>query len=1158
MGNKKDDSIKGFIKEVMEISSVGELTARILIKNGFDSISKLENTEIEDLIKIDEIGKDKAQKILEGIKEEQKESKELTAEIFCVTCRSIVDIDKEECVECGAEFNVQGPVILPEIGVVDEPKKLLSKFEKDLMDGKETPETWYGRGAILDSMNYKWEALNSYNKVIELDPLYDHIWNAKARAALEVGQVRDAARAYKVAFDTHVANSRIKGLSNEESPMEQEKKKIKKRDVSVKEVENKLFIARSVIHELKRKGVDLTELNNLLDKAVEARNNDKRKKSVETVEKIMHHAEQLREFIDVRVNINEILDELAEYDVEIEEFKSRKKSLIEEINEGKYESTIDELYGLLDTLENKLEKEKARQEDEKEKEEKLTEKLQEIRGMMKELRETSLNIEEFKNGLSEAVNHKKESEYVEGLEKAEDLIEIGNTILDTDEKIIELKDKVKESEFNLKEFGFKEDIEKILELAKDGLYHESYEETLELLKSFDERLTELETERELKDKFSKNVDELKEKFSELKDTSLNVEMIKSMISDAKELKEKEEYEEGINVLKEAIQNADKLLDFSDELEEAKSVLKNVNDLNIDYETYKERLKRIKNEAESGEFENIFEEIEELTEEMENTIEETIAERKQELEYQIDELSQIIEDGKEKEVSMENIEKKLNRAEELKDEEGYYKGLKVLKGLVEKAEMKIQLDPMLFSIDEIIEEIKEEVEVSDFEESKSKIKNKFEEANYEESLRMANDLYEKVLERKDELERREELKEEYEEKSSLAKEKLSACRDTKISVDDIKKMINEAVEAKKKDHYEEALDKLSEAIETGDRVLRIFEMIKEGADKINKLKKYDLDYREYMEHLKDCKKMADIGIYDKAEMILEDALDDIDEELIELGEETLEDVAEDSRDELEAMEEELSRSYEKLRQDVEDLKDLYEVADDFEIQVGIGRKLLKLTIKKIREGDYKKAIKHLEEGEDKILESIEKRIDDMLHHVETLLEDIEEEEKVETAGKIIEEVEDSHENRDYREALKKLVEVRDMLKDIKEFDIDEKISSLEELVEVAEESGLDVEESQEIIEDLRNIEEEKREDIEEELSSKEEKIKSMINVGIKNKIENSREELNNMGLEESKISKPVNLLTEASLAQEEGNLKKALSLILDYHEMLEEGLEDSED
>jgi len=1157
MGNKSSN--EGMIEELMKVPSIGELTARILIENGFTSISKLEGADKDDLVEIDEIGEDKAVKILEEIGEEREGSKEVSSEIFCVTCRTIVDIDKDDtCKECGEEFRIEGTVILPGKGVIDDPKKSLAEFEKELLDGKETPDVWYGRGAVLDSMGFKWEALKSYNKVIEHDPLYDHIWNAKARAALDVGQVRDAARAYKVAFDTHVANSKIKGLSTKEPSIKKEKKKIKKREVSVKEVENKLFMARSVIHELKGNDIDLSKLNDLLERSVEARNNDRRKESVEKSKDIIQLAEQVREFVDIKNKIEEKLDVLEEYDLDISEFMETKEFLIEEMNNGQYEESLESSYDLLDEIEERLKDEKAKAADKKEKEEKLSDGIQEIRGMMKKLRAASLNIEKFKDNFSELVKAKKEERYKEGLEKLEDLLETGSTIIETDKKINELKDEVKESEFKLEEFGFKEDIEKILDLARDGVYHEAYEEISDILKSFDERLNELETQKDLKDEFSKKVEELKDKFSDLKDTSVDTNLIKSMISDAKELKGEEEYEEGINVLDDAIYNAEKLLDFSEELEEAKSLLKKMNSMNIDFEPYKERLKETKNEAEEGNLEDVFESIDELNKEIESTIDETISERKQELKYEIEELGEIIEEGKNKDISMEFFDTKVGKAEEAMDQEEFYKGLRILEGEIEKAEMKVQLDPMLSSIDELVDELEQQMDVTDFENKKLEIEKEFEDGDYEESIRKANDLHEEIIQKKDELERKQELEEKYEEKLSIAKERLSAGRDTKVNVDDVKKMINQAVQAQKDDDYDKALEKLDDAIETGDRVLRIFDMIKEGAEKVKKLKQYDLEFEEYMEHLKDCKKMADINIYDKAEMILEDALDEMDEELIEIGEETLEEIAEESKDEIEAMEEELSRSYEKLRQDVEDLKDLYLVADDFDIQVGIGRKLLKVTIKNIREGDYKKATKHLEKGEDKILESIEKRITDMINHVESLLDRVEDEERIEDAENILDDVEDSREYGDYREALKGLVEAREMLKDIKEFDIDEKISSIEELVDDAEEADIDVDNSKELINELRKIEEAKEDNIEEKIKSTEKKIREIINVEIKNRIERSRDELEDMGVDESKISKPANLLTEASLAQEESDLKRSISLIEDYQEMLEEGLEDSED
>ena len=63
------------IKELTSLKGVGKAKAELLVKNGFDSIQKLKNSTVEDLVKVKGISEKNANDILTQLKDEKKESR---------------------------------------------------------------------------------------------------------------------------------------------------------------------------------------------------------------------------------------------------------------------------------------------------------------------------------------------------------------------------------------------------------------------------------------------------------------------------------------------------------------------------------------------------------------------------------------------------------------------------------------------------------------------------------------------------------------------------------------------------------------------------------------------------------------------------------------------------------------------------------------------------------------------------------------------------------------------------------------------------------------------------------------------------------------------------------------------------------------------------
>ncbi|MFP4608939.1 MAG: helix-hairpin-helix domain-containing protein, partial [Candidatus Aenigmatarchaeota archaeon] len=161
------------IKELMQVPSVGELTARALLSEGFGSLQELREVESEKLESIDHIGEDRAEKIYKELQGDGDEGKKIIEEFECPNCSNFISVDEDECGECGENVETKGGVVLPDQGILEEPKKKLAEVERDIWDDGDDPRPWFIRGSILESMGAKQRALDAYDKVIELDPLYE-------------------------------------------------------------------------------------------------------------------------------------------------------------------------------------------------------------------------------------------------------------------------------------------------------------------------------------------------------------------------------------------------------------------------------------------------------------------------------------------------------------------------------------------------------------------------------------------------------------------------------------------------------------------------------------------------------------------------------------------------------------------------------------------------------------------------------------------------------------------------------------------------------------------------------------------------------------------------------------------------------------------------
>ncbi len=472
-GNKK------YVVRLMSVPSIGELTAHILCFEGYDTLDKIEDAGEDMIGKIEGIGEEKVNSIFKELRGTVKDSPDVTSEFRCPDCDTVVTLSKEICPECDKRFSeLEEQVILPGGIILDDPIETLCEYDVKIASGEDDENVWFGRGAILESMGSYQKAYESYDKVIEFDPLFDQIWNAKARLAMKLGKMDEAARVYKIAVDFRVEGGHDldKMFTQEEEEPEPPKKE---HSVDVREVEEAISTARKAVSELSGLNGNIAHLRGMLSDASKARNTDSREEAIKIADEIVDAVSVLKEAMP---RMEKLEDLLTNVDEEIAvEFEDRYEELMSMIDGGAYDEVFDTATKIMDDIEEAVEaKERSAPEVEEPEEPILDETifeehLAEARSSLAEARNTKINIDKIKHALRDALQTKKEGSLEDAYEYVQKVQEYSDKILSIFDKLNEGKELILE----MKDSGFDykphlEKLKKVKGSADEGSYDEAF------------------------------------------------------------------------------------------------------------------------------------------------------------------------------------------------------------------------------------------------------------------------------------------------------------------------------------------------------------------------------------------------------------------------------------------------------------------------------------------------------------------------------------------------------------------------------------------------------------------------------------------------------------------------------------------------------------
>ncbi len=504
MEKKESSYDKKKIQDLTKLASIGNLTARALIDLGYDSLTDLKNTDIDDLTSIEGIGDKLSEDIIKDLEsEEYKKDEETNLEFHCPVCKKIIKSDSEKCQECEEDIRLISEIILPDRGVIENPRKTLAEIEENLKDDEKDVESWFIRGSILEGMGANRKALNSFDRVIELDPLFDNVWNAKAHVSLKIGETKEAAKAYRLAYDVHgLPINLVEEVEKKDMSSAEKIEEIKKIDQKEKKTDETVSRARNMLGDLKRDEREIRELRKILDNATEDKIHGEIEEAMKKAKNVIKKCEIINK---TENNISEFEEKLRKIDKK--DMKERFEKDIVEIQGMMKDFNYEEAERVSRHLEEALEFEKQRFEEKIELREEYDEQIDELKKIAEKVPSELSKLISIEESIKTAKKSLKDDEIKKASEIIKKYLDHKSVILDISEKL----DKIEALEMGLEGlnesrdeyFGeIDEKIENVKKKCEEGEFNDAKEilddVSEDIDKDIDDRIKTIEEEIEEK------------------------------------------------------------------------------------------------------------------------------------------------------------------------------------------------------------------------------------------------------------------------------------------------------------------------------------------------------------------------------------------------------------------------------------------------------------------------------------------------------------------------------------------------------------------------------------------------------------------------------------------------------------------------------------
>ncbi len=663
-------------------------------------------------------------------------------------------------------------------------------------------------------------------------------------------------------------------------------------------------------------------------------------------------------------------------------------------------------------------------------------------------------------------------------------------------------------------------------------------------------------EPEKLEELEEGMDYVEDELEELADSNIDLTYLNNGLNDLIDSYEESRYEEGLEilgVLKTQIKDFRKIIKLT---ENSNNCINTISD-KTDTKAFEKRLDSIIDKAEVGEYKPSLKEAKELNQELEqirSEYEEEKEEVKKEFESKMKNAKKHLNKVRGKKIDISDIKNCMKKAVSSKKKNEYSEGIEHAEDVITKSESVLEVIDLIEAGKDKIRKLKNEgASYSQYLEKLKKGKSEADESEYDlsiETLEAVLDELEEELKKIEEKEiketeekkkkeiKKEELMGDLDEILEEAKQNMKKVRKTKISVPSVKNTFKNAVQAKNKEKYEEAIKKAEEVNKRAEKILEVSEMIDEARSKIKDLKDKGIEPQKFLDELKEVREKADNGDFKDSIKKCEDLIDELEEAIVEA--------------------EQKEKEKEKLSGEIQELDskfdDLLEEADNLNVDTKEAVDLKQSAVKNREEGDIEKGMDQLKSAIEKIHESIEDEVEEKLMELELNLEDGWDEEATKTAQNLIDSIRDKIEEKRYEDILELLDEAEDKAEEALGpiSKLEEKISNTDEIIFEVKILEYDVSDAEEELEKAKEeLELGDWDEAEKHLESAEDMIADKIPELLKSNIKKSRDELRKAKIKGIDISGAVSLLKEVKNAQKDDEYTKAFEKYQQFKEEMED-------
>lgn len=265
----------------------------------------------------------------------------------------------------------------------------------------------------------------------------------------------------------------------------------------------------------------------------------------------------------------------------------------------------------------------------------------------------------------------------------------------------------------------------------------------------------------------------------------------------------------------------------------------------------------------------------LAEEMIKVIEEEGYQEK--LEEKTQRVKDLLRKSRETRLNLSDFKETFKKMRDAKDKYDVPKALSIADELIEKGESILEIKDLIDRIRGRLKELGQEEIKSRYREEMKELIGSLEEGHYRSTEKKLRDLSEGI-------ENTYNKKSKLEESFPKARKRLNKLRRVDLNIDNLKILVNAAVQARKKGEFQEGLEKIDEFLDRSELAFDISKKIERCKSNIRDLKDDDLEIDQYIQVLQNAKEKAESADYKYSLELLKGVNKEMEDDLEKSSEE----------------------------------------------------------------------------------------------------------------------------------------------------------------------------------------------------------------------------------------------------------------------------------